>query len=402
VKILYLCPDSGVALTRYNGSAIHLRSIVEAFRELGHEVSVLMSGVEGSEQLGVRVRSIPRFDFARSATQTAARLDGSPADREKTTSVLRALRRIWSNSAVEQALSEEIAERRPDLIYERYSPFCASGPLTAHRLGCPHVLEVNAPLAWEGARHRGQALNEGAEVLECLTFEASSHIVTVSDELRDLLTQTGVDPGKIRVVPNGVDVRRFGGDGPILPPGLDDKFVVGFVGSLKAWHGLEVLAEAFGSLATDPRFHLLIVGDGPMAPQMADLRDRFPCRVTLAGSVPASEVPAYLRAMHVAVAPYPPLERFYFSPIKLLEYMAAGRAIVASRIGQLRRLVSDGETGLLVEPGDAEALSRAVRRLADDDTLRSRLGDHAAREARRCHTWRHRAEEILALARAAA
>ena len=401
MRILYLCSDSGVALTRNNGSAVHLRSIVKAFVELGHDVELLISRAEGAEELGVPVRAIPDLEFVRTLNRVAAKAELSSTDREQQTATLRALRRIWRNASVERVLSDEIAARRPDLIYERYSPFSVAGPLVARRLGCPHVLEVNAPLAWEGARHRGQALNEGAEVLERLAFEAGSHIVAVSDELREILAQAGVDPGKIRVVPNGVDVRRFEDDRAAVLPGLEGKFVVGFLGSLKAWHGIEVLVEAFASLVEDPQFHLLIVGDGPMAPLVSETADRFPGRVTLAGSVPPSDVPAYLRAMQVAVAPYPPLERFYFSPLKVLEYMASGRAIVASRIGQLERLVQDGETGLLVEPGDAGALCRAVQRLARDETLRARLGRRAAEEAQRCHSWKHRAEEILALAQAA-
>jgi glycosyltransferase involved in cell wall biosynthesis len=122
--------------------------------------------------------------------------------------------------------------------------------------------------------------------------------------------------------------------------------------------------------------------------------------VTQIGSVPPTSVPAYLRAMQVALAPYPPMERFYFSPLKVLEYMASGRAIIASRIGQLERLIDHGRTGLLVEPGNAEELIRAVRRLAGDETLRADLGRQAAQEARRAHSWSQRAREILSAAKA--
>ena len=176
--------------------------------------------------------------------------------------------------------------------------------------------------------------------------------------------------------------------------------MVGFVGSLKPWHGIEVLADAFRVLAEDPRFGLLVVGDGPRADVVDDLAHELPGRVTFVRGVPQSEIPAQMRAMDVAVVPYPPQEPFYFSPLKVFEYMATGRAVVASRIGQLDELVRDGDTGLLVPPGDVRALARAVRRLADDDGLRASLGANAAAEARRVHTWTHRASAIVELVEA--
>jgi glycosyltransferase involved in cell wall biosynthesis len=395
VRIVYLCADSGVSLAKPNGSAAHLRAIVGSFSELGHEVELLMTDVEGADRLGVPVHAIRRARFVGSMYELAG--NGTPeGPTVNTTAVLRALRRIWINNAVEKALAGRLRERPADLVYERHSPFSVAGAATARRLGCTHVLEVNAPLAWEGARHRGQALAEAAEVLERSAFNATSRIVAVSDELREQLIADGVDREKIEVVPNGVDAGAFRPDGATLPddPGLRDRFVVGFVGSLKAWHGIEVLAEAFAELAVDPDMHLLVVGDGPMADRLEALAREFPGRVTHAGAVPQEEVPSYLRRMQVAVAPYPELERFYFSPLKALEYMACGRAVVVSEIGQLKQLIRHDENGLFVRPGDPKELASAIRRLRDDPALRDRLGRAAREEAER-HTWTKRTERIL-------
>jgi glycosyltransferase involved in cell wall biosynthesis len=161
---------------------------------------------------------------------------------------------------------------------------------------------------------------------------------------------------------------------------------------------LDVLARAFARLAENPRYHLLVVGDGPEREVVRSLEERFPGQVTLAGAVPQSEVGSYLRAMHVAVAPYPRLDRFYYSPLKVLEYMAAGRAIVASRIGQLQALIEHGHTGVLVQPGDDEMLAGAIDGLAEDERHRRALGMAAARCAWSGHRWTHRAEEILRVA----
>ncbi|HVS16643.1 MAG TPA: glycosyltransferase family 4 protein [Thermoanaerobaculia bacterium] len=393
MKITYVCADSGVSLAKNNGSAAHLRAIVDSFVELGHQVEVVMSNVDGCEMLEVPVHPIVRTPFAGALNKLARAPQAG--EHQQTTAVLRALRRIWCNSAVEDALTERLERSRPDLVYERHSPFSVAGPVAARRMGCPHVLEVNAPLSWEGARHRGQALHEAAEVLERLAFEATSRIVAVSDDLREQLIAGGVDAAKIQVVPNGVDVGRFRPDGPALPVELAGRLVVGFVGSLKPWHGIDVLVEAFARLASDPSLHLLVVGDGPMAERLEDLQRSLPDQVTLTGSVPPTRVPAYLRAMDIAVAPYPAAERFYFSPLKVLEYMASGTAVVASRIGQLRQLIRHGETGLLVEPGSVPGLIDAVRLLARDGVLRRRLGSQAHDEALRRHTWTQRASEIL-------
>jgi len=401
MRICYLCADSGVRLSKYNGSAAHVRSLVQAFVELGHEVDLILPHPDEAEQTGARVRAISGPPFARALAGLARESRRLRADGDGTRAMLRALRRVWLNGAVEQLLGDELMRRRPDLVYERCSPFGVAGAVVARRLQIPHVLEVNAPLAWEGARHRGQALNEAAETLEHLAFAASTRIVVVSDELRAGLIDAGVEPAKVHVVPNGVDVRRFTPDGPRLPAGLDGKIVIGFVGSLKAWHGIEVLAEAFGKLAADPRLHLLVVGEGPRIEVVERLQRRLPQQVTLTGAVPPRDVPAYLRRIDVALAPYPPLDWFYFSPIKVLEYMASATAVVASRIGQLELLLRDGETGLLVEPGNARALAAAVRRLADEPRLRETLGRQAAELARREHGWEQRAAEILEVVRTA-
>ncbi len=387
MKICYLCQDPGIPIGGQKGASAHVRGLVGAFRGAGHEVTIVTGAPAEGHDLGVPVTSVP-------APLVADGLSLPAAQRR----LGRALRHLWLNGAIERALGETFRTRPPDLVYERYSPFGIAGGLAARSFGIPHVLEVNAPLAREGTLYRNQALPEVATALERHALDVSGRVVAVSRELRDELVDDGADPEKISVVPNGVDPALFDPLGPLrrhAPPGA---FVVGFVGSLRPWHGIDVLAQAFRELATDPRFHLLVVGDGPMACELEPLCDEFPERVALIRGVPHSEVPGYVRAMDVAVAPYAALERFYFSPLKVLEYMAAGRAVVSSGIGQLQELICHGETGWLVPPGDVGALARAVRELAHDTRRRERLGANAATEVRRAHSWDHRARQILELA----
>ena len=396
MRICYVCADPGVALSRNNGSARHLRSVVRALVDGGHEVELLASRLENAEELGVPVHPIPAPQMVPDLLYEAG--DCSAPER----TIARALRHILLNPAVERALEQRLAVRRPDFVYERYSPFSAAGGWTCRRRRVPHILEVNAPLAWEGARHRGQALPEAAGMLERAAFEATSRIIAVSDELREQLVEGGVERSRIQVVPNGVEAEVFTPEGPVRRPCSDGSMVVGFAGSLKPWHGLEFLIDAFRDLSSDPRFHLLVVGDGPMAGPLEELGAELPGRVTLTGTVPLEDVPLYLRAMDVAVAPYPALERFYFSPLKVLEYMACGCAVVASRIGQLKSLVRHGETGWLVPPGASSEISVAIRRLAADANLRRALGTQAAARVRDEHSWQRRIESITGTVAAAA
>jgi glycosyltransferase involved in cell wall biosynthesis len=191
----------------------------------------------------------------------------------------------------------------------------------------------------------------------------------------------------VQVLPNGVDTERIRpGARPARP------FTVGFVGTLKPWHGTSVLVEAFAGLAaSDPAARLRLVGHGPQAEALAQQANGLGLagRVELVGSLPPERVPSALQGFDVAVAPYDDPEQDYFSPLKVFEYLAAGLPIVASDVGQLRELLDvDGEpAGLLVPPGDPAALRQALCALAQDAALRHRLGNRARRLAVQRHRW---------------
>jgi glycosyltransferase involved in cell wall biosynthesis len=203
------------------------------------------------------------------------------------------------------------------------------------------------------------------------------------------------------VVANGVRVERFPQGLEPLWPRDAGSFTVGFLGTLKPWHGLAILAEAFAALHDiDDGARLLIVGDGPGRAALE--RDPAICRaleaVHITGAVAPDEVPRWLGSMDAAVAPYPAFSGFYFSPLKVFEYMAAGLPIVASRVGQLAELLEDGSDALLCTPGDPAAVARALDRLRRDPELRRRLGRAARKKAALRHSWTAVAERILQIA----
>lgn len=398
MRILYLCADRGIKLEKHNGATAHFRSLTRAFQVLGHELLVLTPSEPDGVALDAPVARIPQpgllDDLMADVQRSVPRQRNAQRARKR---VVHALGHIWNNVAVEQALERHIETFEPDFVFELYSPFGVAGPLTCNRLGVRHVLNVHAPLAWEGATFRSQALQEAAESLEESALAHARCIIANSHQMRVELVAAGVDRSKIDVVINGVDLELFSPEGDVRRVGPPDSIVVGFSGSLKRWHGVELLTRAFESIAEDPRLHLLVVGDGPLRSEVARLSEALPGRVTFTGALPLEEVPPWIRGTDIAVAPYPRLEPFYFSPLKVLDAMACGVPNVASDIGQVPELISDGETGLIVPPGDAEALAGALRRLADDASLRARLGRTALAEARKKHAWKDRAADIVAL-----
>ncbi|HUF68844.1 MAG TPA: glycosyltransferase family 4 protein [Longimicrobiales bacterium] len=393
MRICYLCADRGIPVDGHKGASAHVRGLVRAFARQGHQVVVVTAGeAEPSPARSPLAETAGVVEVVR--TGPPALLDGLAADTPPR--LARALGHVWTNGCVEQALEAVIDRWAPDLLYERYSPFSIAGGTVARRRGIPHILEVNAPLAKEGQKYRRQSLQEAAEALERSALTGASSVVAVSAELRDLLVDAGLEESTITVVPNGVDLELF--NPAVSPVRLvpADRIAIGFAGSLKPWHGLEQLCDAF-RMADDDRLHLVVIGDGPAAGVIRELAEELPGRVTLTGAIAHDRVPEYLRGLDIAVAPYPPLDAFYFSPLKLLEYMAVGLPVIASSIGQVPELVADGGTGILVPPGDPAALADAIGRLAGDPARRNAFGARAAEQARAHHGWERRATTIIEL-----
>jgi glycosyltransferase involved in cell wall biosynthesis len=323
------------------------------------------------------------------------------------TSIRQELRSLLYNVALADGALPYLRGRGIDFVYERYAAFGYGGIAVARALGVPHVLEVNAPLAFEHEKRRGMEVRELARDAERRIFLATDQVVVVSRELGDLVTAQGVPAARVTVLPNAVDPERFAPgaatDGQALRRRyrLEGTRVIGFVGSLKPWHGTETLVEAFHRLhATAPHTRLLIVGDGPerQALERRVEAHRLGDTVCFTGNVSPDEVPASIAAMDVAVAPYVPSETFYYSPLKIFEYMAMAKPVVAGSIGQVRELVRDGDTGLLFEPGSVEQLTRALGRLVEDPPLCERMGAKGRAWILAEHSWMQNAEKLVRLA----
>jgi glycosyltransferase involved in cell wall biosynthesis len=243
------------------------------------------------------------------------------------------------------------------------------------------------------------------ERYERLNLAAAARIFVVSEVERKNLEGVGISPEKIIVNPNGVDVKAFRPNIGGLEKRAElelrsDELLVGFVGTFGPWHGVLVLAEAIKLIPANVPVRFLLVGTGALHGEMKKLlaSEEENGRVIFSGSVEHDEIPALLDACDVLVSPHVPLEggaEFFGSPTKLFEYMAMGKAIVASRLGQIGEVLKHEETALLVSPGNGQELSAAIIRFAESRSLRETLGAAARSTAVANHTWTRNAQNIL-------
>jgi glycosyltransferase involved in cell wall biosynthesis len=381
MRIAYICADRGVPVFGWKGSSVHVREVIGAMLAAGAEVDLFASRCEGKRP--------PRWENVR-LHRLPINTDEDLAAQER------------ASLATNEQLAALLQRTGPfDLVYERYSLWSHASMEYAQEVDCPGLLEVNAPLIEEQARHRGLVDRAAAEHVAERAFASATALLAVSDEVAAHLRQFPMIQDRVHVIPNGVNPDRFPPGLPASRPAAAGIFTVGFVGTLKPWHGLENLVESFSLFQRRvPESRLLIVGDGPGRKQLqADAKARGLRKVVeFTGAVCPEEIPALLASMDVGVAPYPKMDGFYFSPLKVFEYMAAGLPVVASRIGGLTNLIRHEENGLHCPPGDATALADALMRLQVDRPLRDRLGRQARAAVMRHHTWTAVVRRIFQLA----
>ena len=317
-----------------------------------------------------------------------------------------------------------IKNKNYDFIYQRYNPlYSFSASFLSKKYNIPLVLEYNGSPAWilkhwgtkdghisvKKKFYRDFVLVPFYSFSEIYNLRVANLIVVVSGVMRRGLMERGICGDRILVNPNGVDVERFrpgidGGD-VVRRYGLEGRVVLGFVGTFGPWHGVDVIVDAYSMLLREhPRYRgetkLLLIGDGVM---MGEVRRRVKeygivGNVEFTGFVSPGDVPRYLSVCDILInAPVrnPDGSEFFGSPTKLFEYMAMGKAIISSDIGQMREVLRDGETAVMFRAGDSVDLARAMRVVIEDEFLRRELGRRAREEAVRNYTWDKHVERIL-------
>ena len=362
MRILYSAIDQAVPAP--HGGSVHVTSVAEGLSALGHEVHVLASPGDGGPFPPSEVVWWPM----------------SPPWGDRRLRLLRARDVIRRARAL-----------RPDIIIERYYNFGGEGLLAAGDLGAVAVLEVNAPVI----DHPGSAKQwiDRMMILQPLRrwrdwqCTAADLIVTPSAKI----LPWHVPPARVLETEWGADTNRFhpGATGRIPFARTAEDTVAVFVGAFRAWHGAIHLVEAIRELRARGRsdINAVLIGDGPELSRVRQAAKGID-GVTITGALPHGEIPASLAAADIGVAPFdvsahaPLLLEFYWSPLKIFEYMASGLPVIAPRIERLTRIIRDGREGVLYDPAQRGSLAAALERLASP-ALRIRAWRSGAGAGRR-------------------
>ena len=284
-------------------------------------------------------------------------------------------------------------------VWQRHDLFHTAGLVLAQRLRATSVLFVPAAKVWE-ARQWGTTRPGWSRWLERRAerpaLVGADLIACGSDAVVEQVLRIGVPEKRVLLTPTGVDLELFAelpDPAPLLRClGLEDRFVVGWVGSFRRFHALE---QAVGAVATVPGATLLMVGDGPERKRIERLARDAGVPACFTGTVPHHELPVYLAAMDAAVILAPRGQPFHYSPLKVAEYLAAGLPIVAPAAGQLAERLTDGVDAIVVPPHDVRALAAALRRLLDDPEERTRLGKAARAAAEADWSWDDQVRRVV-------
>ena len=365
-----------------DGQSVHIQEMIGALRELGHEVIVVAPAGDSRQHFGsddqtvvFLKRHVPQFFYE--AMELAYNLIAC------------------------RDLARAIRLHRPDAIYERYNLFLFAGIWAKRKFKLPLLLEVNSPIFEERKKYDGLSLLRLARWAQSTVWHAADLLLPVTRVMADIIEAYGVAPEKIVVIPNGINLNEFGRqcatDSFKSAIGLEHKLVLGFTGFVRAWHGLDKIIDLIAGDAPDSGRHLLVVGDGPERLRLeAQARMlQVESRVSFTGMVERKHIPGYVAAFDIALQPavVP-----YASPLKLIEYLAMGKAIVAPAQPNICELLTDECNALLFEPDNPDALLQAINRLCQDRQLLEKISRQArATIFSKKLTWEENARQVAQL-----
>jgi glycosyltransferase involved in cell wall biosynthesis len=376
VKLLYVASDQKVP--GKTGGSVHVEEVARGLAARGHEVHVL-------------------------ALAGNRRTNGAPELYELHPSRIPFAHR-WFRWTARGRVEALLSKLGIEALMERYHNFGGEGirAAAAHRI--PSILEVNSPLkdhpgSFKGALDRAVLLRPFSRIREEMVLKASALVTPLASIIPD-----DVPAEKVHRVHWGANVDRFRPDGASkeLPIPEAAKVVV-FSGSFRPWHGADLLVRAAPKvLSRDPQAFFLFVGGGPAWESSQALARKLGVeKATLfAGAVAYDEMPSYLRAARVGVAPYRPSRLgqmklgFYWSPLKIFEYMATGLPVVTLDVPPLAEVVRHGEEGLLVAEDDVDGLARAISSLLANPHWARALGQAGRERVVARFSWQRHCEQL--------
>lgn len=367
---------------------IHVAEIVRALKELGHRVNLVCPRV---------ARTSPGLQ-----DQPPALVQASP----KLPRRLKQSLEIAYNAITYARVRRAIHRYQPDLIYERYSSYNFGGVMAARHHRVPLILEVNATYAGKFGSEFPVVFPRSLAMAEKYSLQYATGIVVVSNALRECVEMRGVRPEVVHVSPNAINpgkiaslVSSHSRAAIRQELRLEDSVVVGFVGSLREWHGIDFLAQAIPAIAVEcPKVKFLIVGSGNLKSLLVDVinENGLADRVILTGALPHERVFPHIAAMDIGLMPD---SNPWGSPMKVLEYMAIGCVPVGPDLGPMMEIVANDVTGKLFRRRDLTQFVSTLVELAKDENLRRRLSENAQRYVYENRTWQNNAGEIIDLFR---
>jgi glycosyltransferase involved in cell wall biosynthesis len=355
----------------------HIRGIVEGFEHRGWKVIVLSPpgvGLATSAAAGPTASPSRIWDLI---------TDRMPDITFEALEILYNFNLLWN-------LRRELNRNRPLAIYERYAVFTWATTWMARYRKLPIVLEINYTTT--AGRARPLQARRLAVWIEGWIFRNATHLVTITEDFKQrIISQHHIAPERIKVLPNAVDRSLVLNDGGQAEP--PTRFTLGMVGAFLPWHGLEFAVKTLAAFLKDKNSKLLLVGDGPERTRLEQWIDELQLHrfVELTGFMPATRVPHYLTQMDVALIAD---SAEHASPIKMFEYMATGKAVIAPARASIQQIITHEFDGLIFETLNPSALLAAVERLYRDAELRKRLGSNARQTVLSKHLWEHRVQEI--------
>ncbi|MEL6378575.1 MAG: glycosyltransferase family 4 protein [Pseudomonadota bacterium] len=365
-----------------DGQYVHIRALTDAFRAKGHALCLV--GPDGVQD---------RADRDLSAA------DGRSETPKRTVRLPRALlepAEFGYSLPAYGRLARAHAQFKPDVLYERYNLFFHAGLWLKRKTDLPFILEVNAPLMEERARHGGLAWSALARHSEQTLWRSADLVLPVTGVLAEKVIAAGADPARVHVIQNGVHeslLAPHDGKKIRIRHGVDDRLVLGFTGFVRDWHGVDRVLDF---MAAEPHHnaHLLLVGDGPARSALEAKADHLGLtdRMTVTGTVQREDVADTVSAFDVALQP---AVVAYASPLKLFEYMALGKPILAPSTDNILEILTHDRDGQLFDPEAATGFHQGLRLLCEDKNRRDRLG-HAARKTieTRGYLWSQNASRI--------
>ncbi len=361
-----------------DGQYVHIEEIIKALKGMGHEIVMVSPQVAENSEFGndggwvAKIRSnVPKF--------------------------VSELLEFSYSFLVFLKLCYAIIKYRPDCIYERYNLYLPAGIWAKKLFRLKLLLEVNSPLYDERKKYGGLALDKLAKWSEYYTWRNADHVLPVTHVLASYITKAGVSKSRITVIANGIDPERFSSTSQSNRNAqYQNKLVIGFVGFCREWHKLDEVMELIAK-ENNPELMFLVVGDGPVSEQLKQQSKRLNIENNfyITGLVERKDMPYWLDQIDIAIQP---AVTPWASPLKLIEYLAKGKAIVAPDTPNIKELLVNNVNAILFNHHDQGDMVDCIKQIITDDGLRQQLQQGALHTIiERRLTWQQNAKCITQL-----